>query len=398
MGLFDTLFGNKKPLGKTRGYFKMLDGYTPVYTNFNGGMYEMLQTKAVINTIATDCGKAVAELQKHNQRYEYILKHRPNPLMNASDFIERVATSYFCDNNAFIVPITDKYDRVVGLFPIHQDACEALDVNGELYIRYTFGNGQKGAIEYSRVGHLKRMQYKSDLFGSNNNAMNQTMNILHSQNESVENALKNSGSIRFMGKIREQLLDKEAFEEQRNLFKAVNFSSDNGQMMIYDSRFEDIKQIESKPVYLDDKQKALIDENIRDYFGVSPKVVQHNFSSDYEWASYYEGVIEPFLIKLSEEITKILYTESQVMNANGVYYTTNRLQYMTNQSKLEFSSQMFDRGIISGNQVADVWNLAHYDGGDKHYIRREYADIMELNREDLEEQGEIQDENSSGQD
>ena len=51
---------------------------------------------------------------------------------------------------------------------------------------------------------------------------------------------------------------------------------------------------------------------------------------------------------------------------------------MSNESKLSFSSQMFDRGIISGNDVCDVWNLAHYDGGDKHYIRKEYAEITKL--------------------
>ena len=55
MGLFNLLF--KKPFTQTKGYFKMLDGYTPIYTNYRGGLYEMLQTKAVINTIATDCGK-----------------------------------------------------------------------------------------------------------------------------------------------------------------------------------------------------------------------------------------------------------------------------------------------------------------------------------------------------
>ena len=64
--------------------------------------------------------------------------------------------------------------------------------------------------------------------------------------------------------------------------------------------------------------------------------------------------------------------------------TVNRLQYMSNQSKLNFSAQMFDRGIINGNSVCDVWNLPHYEGGDKHYIRKEYAEITKLG-DDVEE-------------
>lgn len=376
MSLFNLLFN--KPFVKTKGYFKMLDGYTPVYTNYRGGVYEMLQTKAVINTISTDCGKAIPELAKKNKKIEYMLKHRPNPFMTTSTFIERVVTNYLCDNNSFIIPITDEFDRVVGLFPVSYSMVEAKEYKGQLYLEYSFSTGEKGIIEYSKVGHLKRMQYKNDLFGDSNSALNQTMEVIHAQNESITNALKQSGVVRFMAQLKEQLISKNEFEEQRKLFSEVNFSKDNKQMMIFDSRYKDIKQVESKPIYLDEKQQTLIDENIKNYFGVSTNVIQHKFSNDYEWNSYYEGVVEPILIKLSEAITSMIYTPSQIMADNYVYFTTNRMQYMSNQSKLTFSSQMFDRGIINGNTVCDVWNLPHYEGGEKHYIRKEYAEITKL--------------------
>lgn len=395
MGLLEMIFKRPQALQKARGYFQMLDGYRPVYSSWRGGLYEMQQTASIINTISTDCGKAVPELSGHSKKLEYMLKHRPNPWMNTSDFIERVVTCYLCDNNAFILPILDEYDRVVGLFPTKASSCQTLDVNGELYLRFEFPNRQVGVIEYSRVGHIKRMLYDNDLFGTPNIAMNQTLSILHAQNESVENALKESGFIRFMAKIREQLLDEEAFKNQRDMFSKINFGSDNRQMLLYDSRYEEIKQVDSKPVYLDDKQQSLISTNINNYFGVSDKVVQHSFKDDYEWSAYFEGVIEPILIKIEHEITKMLYTDQQIIAGNGVYMTTNRLQYMTNQSKLEFSTQMFDRGVISGNDVCDIWNLAHYgDEGDKHYIRREYIDVQLLDRDLIDDDSESEDENN----
>lgn len=379
MGLFDMLF-KKQPQEsvKTREYFQMLNGYTPVYTNYNGGVYEMLQTKAIINTIATDCGKAIPQLAKHNAKLEFMLKHKPNPFMTTSQFIERVVTNYMCDNNSFIIPILDEYDRTVGLFPIQYNNASLKSYNGVPYLEYTFVNGQKGVIELSKVGFMKRMQYKNDVFGDNNGALNQTMELIHSQNESVTNALKQSGVIRFMGQINEQLMGKEHFEKERNLFTEVNMKNNNSQMMIYDSRYKDIKQVESKPIYLDAEQQSLIDENLKNYFGVSKEVVQHSFKDDYAWNSYYEGVIEPILIKLGEVLTLMLYTEGQIIAGNSVYITANRLQYMSNQSKLAFSSQMFDRGICCGNDIADVWQLPHYEGGEKHYIRKEYAEMSKL--------------------
>lgn len=376
MGLLEMIF--KKPFTKTQSYFKMLDGYTPIYTSYNGGIYEMLQTKAIINTIASDCAKAIPQVAVHNARLEYMLKKRPNPFMSTSSFIERVVTNYLCDNNSFIIPMYDDFGRVNGLFPIQYSQVECLNYNGEIWLKYTFPNGEVGAIEYSKCGHLKRMQYKNDFFGDANNALDSTMQLLHTQNQSLQNALKQSGSIRFMAQLNEQLISKKDFEEERKLFSSVNFGSDNSQMMIYDSRYKDIKQVESKAIYLDEKQQALIDENLSNYFGVSKNVVQHNFTSDYEWNSYYEGVLEVILIKLGEEVTKILYTESQIQHGNEVFYSSNRLQYMSNESKLSFTTQMFDRGVINGDVVCDVWSLPHYEGGDKHYIRKEYAEISKL--------------------
>lgn len=377
MGLFEMLFPKKNSI-KSKEFFQMINGYTPVYTNFNGCLYEIMQVKTAINTIATDCGKAIPQLAKHNRQIEYILKHKPNPFMSTSEFIERAVTNYLCDNNSFIVPIIDDFDRTVGLFPIYFNNAAMIEYQGKPYIEYTFSNGKKGVVELDRVGFMKRMQYKNDFFGDNNNSLNQTTEIIHSQNESIIDALKHSGYIRFMGQINEQLISKEDFEEQRSLFSEVNLKNNNSQMMIYDSRYKEIKQVESKPIYLDEKQKQMIDENIYDYFGISKKYIQHSFQNDYEWNSVYEGVIEPILIKLASSLTNMLYTPSQIMSGNQVYITANRLQYMSNESKLAFCSQMFDRGVINGNDVCDVWQLPHYEGGEKHYIRKEYAEINKL--------------------
>lgn len=379
MGLFEMLFPKKKNEKiHSREFFQMLNGYSPIYSNFNGCLYEMMQIKSAINTIASDCGKAIPQLAKHNRQLDYILKHRPNPFMSTSEFIERSVTNLLCDNNSFIIPILDEFDRTIGIFPITYSSATLIDYNGEPYVEYTFSNGKKGIAELGRTGFMKRMQYKNDFFGDNNNALNQTTEIIHSQNESIIDALKHSGYIRFMGQINEQLISKEDFEEERKLFSEINLTNNNSQMMLFDSRYKEIKQVESKPIYLDEKQKQMIDDNIYDYFGVSKKYIQHSFQNDYEWNSVYEGVIEPILIKLAAALTNMLYTPSQIMSGNQVYLTANRLQYMSNESKLAFCSQMFDRGVINGNDVCDVWQLPHYEGGEKHYIRKEYAEINKL--------------------
>jgi hypothetical protein len=51
---------------------------------------------------------------------------------------------------------------------------------------------------------------------------------------------------------------------------------------------------------------------------------------------------------------------------------------MTNTDKLQVSSQMFDRGILSINDIMDIWQLPKVEDGDKRYIRKEYTEISQL--------------------
>ena len=49
------------------------------------------------------------------------------------------------------------------------------------------------------------------------------------------------------------------------LLKSI-FLNENKQMMIFDSRYKDITQIESKAIFLDDKQQQMINQNIEKLF------------------------------------------------------------------------------------------------------------------------------------
>ena len=57
MGAFDFLFKRPKIAKQVNGYFQMLDGYTPIFTSYDGGVYEMELTRACIHTFANHCSK-----------------------------------------------------------------------------------------------------------------------------------------------------------------------------------------------------------------------------------------------------------------------------------------------------------------------------------------------------
>lgn len=62
MRFLDYLFHGKE-LKAIGNYFKMLNGYSPTFTSFSGGVYEMDLTRTAVNNFATHCSKLKPEIE-----------------------------------------------------------------------------------------------------------------------------------------------------------------------------------------------------------------------------------------------------------------------------------------------------------------------------------------------
>ena len=365
------------------GYFRMLNGYTPVFTNAPESLYEMELTRAAIHSFASFCSKLKPEISGSARKsLERTIQFRPNPFMDTAKFLYRVATILSVNNTAFIVPVEDDFGNLCGYYPVLPHRCEVVDYRGQPYLRYTFAAGKKAAIELERVGILTQLQYKDDFFGENNAAFRPTMELINAQNQGIINGVKNSATIRFLAKIN-NMIKPEDITKERERFTADNLSADNQSgMVIYDNKFSEVKPIESKAFIVNAAQMKQIEENVFDYFGTNAHILQNDYTED-QWGAYYEGKIEPFALQLSLVMSNMTFSERELSFGNAITFTANRLQYASNKTKLEISTQLFDRGLLNRNGVMDIWNMAHVEGGEKYYIRKEYAEVSELGREGL---------------
>ena len=91
-----------------------------------------------------------------------------------------------------------------------------------------------------------------------------------------------------------------------------------------------------------------------------------------EFSAFYEGEVETFAIQLSEVMSRMTFTERERSFGAAFFFTSSRLQYMTNADKLNVATQLLDRGVISLNDAREIWNLPPVDGGDVRIIRGEY--------------------------
>ena len=389
MGLFDLIFKNRpKPRGEYEGFFKLLDGYTPHFTTWGGGMYESELIRAVINARATHISKLHVELMgAARPALQSKMKHAPNKFQTWSQFLYRASTILDIHNTLFICPVYDDYGEPSGVYTPLPHQCEIVQYNGVPYLRYDFGWGEKAAIELEYCGIMTKFQYKNDILGENNHALFPTMDLIHIQNQGIQEGVKSAATYRFMAQV-SNFTKAEDLAKERRRFTEENFSKDakGGGLLLFPNTYKDVKQIEVKPWIVDDKQMEIIKSNVFEYFGVNEDVLENKAFGD-AWAAFYEGAIEPWAIQFSEVMTKMLYTLREQSEGNKVMATANRLQYLSNQDKLNVSSQMLDRGIMSINDVREIWNLPSVDDGDRRIIRGEYYDASAKLEEDNNEQG-----------
>ena len=109
-----------------------------------------------------------------------------------------------------------------------------------------------------------------------------------------------------------------------------------------------------------------------------------------KWDAFYESVVETFAIQFSEVTTQMFFSDREQSFGARIMATSNRLQYMSNKDKLQVSAQMADRGLMTINEIREIWNLPPLPEpfGSQLPIRGEYYNLGEDTAEPVTEEQE----------
>jgi len=388
MGLFDIFLKNRpEPKGYYEGKFKLISGYEPRFTRFNGGVYESELIRSAINARATHISKLKVEvIGAAKPALRRKLAKGPNQYQTWSQFLYRLSTILDVHNTAFIIPVYDEYGEVSGIFTPLPTSCEVVQYGGEPFLRYTFKDGNKAAMDLEYCGVMTKFQYRDDLFGENNGALHPTLDLISIENQGIQEATKSSAAYRFWARVTNFTKDDDLAKERKR-FTETNFAkeADGGGMLLFPNTYQDIHQVEAKPWVVNAAQMKEIRESVFEYFGVNEDILTNKAYGD-AWNAFYEGVVEPFAIQISEVLTRLFFTFRE-QSSNYVMATSNRLQYLSNADKLNVTRDLLDRGIITQNQAMEIWNLPPIEGGDVRIIRGEYYNADDKVSSDDEEGG-----------
>lgn len=358
---------------------KMVIGYTPAFSTYAGGLYEMDLTVSAIDSMARHASKASIKIK--GSAYKNLgnqWKIRINDTMTFQQFIYRTMTIFKCENNVFLIPIYDDVHKICGLHPVSSIGSSIVKVGDELMLRYVM-NSITYAIPYSEVGHVKSHQYKHELYGEGNRSLIPTLQLLDTQKQGILNGIKNSGIISFLGRIAQTSRPEEVAKLQKQFNEQNLAVENNGGIGLYDAKISEVTQVKYNQWTIDATQAAHIETSVFNYIGTNSKIMQNDFNEE-TWGSLYEGGLEPFLIQLGQVMTCILFTPKEIAMGNEVIIESTRLQHASTEVKWKMVTEGVDRGIFTPNEGRELMNLPPVDGGDKRMIRLEYTDVANLGK------------------
>lgn len=378
MGLFDFLFKNRPKTTGVETEFRLLNGHTPQFTSWDKDLYESELIRAAIGTRATHISKLKVETRgAARPALQNKLKHGPNTFQTWGQFLYRLSTMLDMHNTAFIVPVYDVFGEPSGVYAPLPLKCKIVQFGNVPFLRYEFSDRQTAAIELAYCGIMTRYQYRNDFFGESNHALLPTMDLINIQNQGIEEGVKSAATYRFMATLN-NWSKPEDLAKERKRFTEENFSkdSDGGGLLLFPNTYSNVQQVTAKPFTADAEQMKAIRDNVFEYFGVNEDVLQNKAYGD-AWSAFYEGAIEPFAVQFSDVMTRMLFTLREQSQGNVVMATSNRLQYMTNADKLNVSAQMADRGLMTRNEIREIWQLPPLPDpyGSQLPVRGEYYNV-----------------------
>lgn len=356
---------------KTATAWREIGGYSAIFTAHAGKVYANDTCRACIRALADHTSKANCRVVGH-EALEMLLNYRPNMYMNGSDFLRKVRTMYEIHNTAFIYINRDDRGEVVGLYPIPDCPGEAVDVGGDLYIRFYLPNAPTFAAAWDDLAVLRKDYSESDIWGDGNGAIMTSLSLLHTAGEGLANAIKSTANLRGIIKSNKAMMKPEDARRIRDDFTTDYLAMENKSGLAVLDGTMDFVPVSLQPTIASYKYIEDLRANIYRYFGMNENAATGQLVGD-NWEAFYEARIEPFLIALSQELTYKIFNGQR---RAGIVYESNRMQYMSTSAKLGLIT-LVDRGCLTPNELRAALNLSPIEGGDRALLRLDTAPVGE---------------------
>lgn len=370
--LKDKLFG-KKP--NNTEYADMLNGYTPIFSQFGDDIYASDVVQQAINCI-------VSEIKKLNPQHVRVngsdvtpipgsiqrVLNSPNELMTTTEFIEKIIWQLYFNYNAFVIPTYETYEdkngnlikNYTGLYPIQPTNVDFLqDPSGSLFIKFTFANNYETTLNYNDVIHIRMHYSVNEFMGGNefgqpdNCALLKTLDLNWQLLKGISKAMVSSYAVNGVVKFKSLIDGGKTEKALRELEEKLQNSESGFLPLDISSEFTPLnRSIE----LVDADTLKFIDEKILRHFGVPLCILTGDYTKE-QYEAFYQKTLEPIVLALSQGFTRTLFTPRERSFGNKIQFYPKDLIFMTTSETLEMVRLLGDSGSLYENEKRVAFGL-----------------------------------------
>ena len=369
MSWFDKIFrrGPKKTI-----IAPTLNGWLPMYGQYmDFNVYSSDMVQQVLSCIVNEMKKLRPMHIRNSENFNdpvpvkgniQDILNNPNPLMTTSDFLEKIVWLLLLNSNVFILPIYSTWtDQKTGeerryyeaLYPLKPTQVDFLqDEGGNLYVKFYFANGTNTTIPYENVIHIKYKYMLNDFMGGNelgqpdNEAIKQTLQMNEHLLKSIAKAMDASYQVNGVVKFNTMLDNGDTEAALKELERKLN-NSESGFLPL-DLKAE-FTPLERKAEIVDADTLKFIDEKILRFWGVPLAILTGDYTKA-QYEAFYQKVLEPLIISISQEFTKKIFTTRQRAFGNKLELYPKDLIFMTMEQTLSMIEILAPTGALFENE------------------------------------------------
>ena len=372
LGWLDKL--KRKPKVKTK-YADMLNGFTPIFSQFGDDIYASDVVQQAINCIVSEMkklnpthvranGSDVVSIAGNIQQ----VLNAPNEIMTTTEFIEKIVWQLFFNYNAFVIPTyeiwTDKKGKAqkiyTGLYPIQPTNVDFLqDESNRLYVKFTFANNYETTLNYSDVIHIRHHFSVNEFMGGNengqpdNDALLKTLDLNWKLLQGISKAMVSSYAVNGVVKFKSMIDDGKTEKALKELEEKLKNSESGFLPLDITSEFI---PLDRKIELVDADTLKFIDEKILRHFGVPLAILTGDYTKE-QYEAFYQKTLEPIIIALSQAFTRTLFTPRERSFGNKIQFYPKDLIFMTAEQTLEMVRLLGDSGTIYENEKRVAFGL-----------------------------------------
>lgn len=309
-----------------------------------------------------------------------LLSLRPNPLMSAAQFWERVANLYYLESNAFIFLEWDYSNykeplKALWILDFEEHAMEIkVDDKGNVYLSFNL-NGKPYYTGMENVVHIAR-NAGSNILGEKNMAIKKVLDIISTNYEGIEQAIKSSAFIRFI--VQSGTLLNEEVRKSRAKDFAETYLGKGSSGVVYLDAAQDIKQVTPNNKYANEGEMKLFENKIYNYMGISEDILKAKFKED-DWNAYYDSSIEPFANKISQELTYKIFTSKEIAFGNRIAIEFDKLDSASLKTKIAVAQVIQRLPTYRPNDINRLLGMPVTENGEKEFSTLNYVDSNKQN-------------------